>query len=171
MPKWPWIERTFSFDYPPDKLPDVLERLRGTPVRIEAQIAGLEPSLLTRHPDDGWSIQENIGHIINVEGLAFTRIDEILADEDVLTAADMTNRRTREADHNSQPIDDLLESLRSERTRLIDKFESLDPADWGEGAMHPRLQQPMRVVDIATFHAEHDDYHLARITELIRLLT
>jgi hypothetical protein len=34
--------------------------------------------------------------------------------------------------------------------------------------LHPRLNQPMRVVDLLFFVAEHDDYHLARISELIR---
>ena len=35
-------------------------------------------------------------------------------------------------------------------------------------ALHPRLNQPMRVVDMAFFTAEHDDHHLARMTELSR---
>jgi len=35
-------------------------------------------------------------------------------------------------------------------------------------ALHPRLQQPMRVLDMAFFTAEHDDHHLARMTELSR---
>jgi hypothetical protein len=34
--------------------------------------------------------------------------------------------------------------------------------------LHPRLQQPLRIVDIAYFDAEHDDYHLGRIGELLR---
>jgi hypothetical protein len=29
----------------------------------------------------------------------------------------------------------------------------------------------MRLIDIAFFTAEHDDHHLARITELLRLAT
>jgi hypothetical protein len=32
--------------------------------------------------------------------------------------------------------------------------------------LHPRLNQPMRVIDLILFIAEHDDHHLARITEL-----
>ena len=35
-------------------------------------------------------------------------------------------------------------------------------------ALHPRLGLPMRAVDHAFFVAEHDDHHLARITELLR---
>ena len=40
MPKWPWIERKFNFDYPAAKYPDVLKRLRGTPARIEERVEG-----------------------------------------------------------------------------------------------------------------------------------
>ena len=36
--------------------------------------------------------------------------------------------------------------------------------------MHPRLERPMRLIDMMFFHAEHDDYHLARISELRRRL-
>jgi hypothetical protein len=33
--------------------------------------------------------------------------------------------------------------------------------------MHPRLKQPMRLVDHLFFVAEHDDHHLALIRELL----
>lgn len=42
MTKWPWIQRTFSFDFPVTKFPDILERVRGTPARIEERVADLE---------------------------------------------------------------------------------------------------------------------------------
>ncbi len=47
-------------------------------------------------------------------------------------------------------------------------IEELDETDWDKSATHPRLGQPMRIVDIVYFFSEHDDYHLARIGELIR---
>jgi len=34
--------------------------------------------------------------------------------------------------------------------------------------VHPRLKQPMRLVDHLFFVAEHDDHHMARIWEMIR---
>ncbi|MFI5212137.1 MAG: hypothetical protein ACHQIH_04585 [Ignavibacteria bacterium] len=34
-------------------------------------------------------------------------------------------------------------------------------------AMHPRLKQPMRIIDIAFFTAEHDDQHLAIIRRIL----
>jgi hypothetical protein len=34
-------------------------------------------------------------------------------------------------------------------------------------AVHPRLGAPMRLIDHALFVADHDDHHLAAITELL----
>jgi len=171
MPRWPWIERHFTFDYPPTKWPDLLERLRGTPARIRHRLAGLSSDALTRSDAQGWTIQENIGHLLLVEGLAWQRLEQILAGESELVAADMSNRRTNETDFNAQPIETLLATFETERARLVARMEQLDEDDWGRAARHPRLKQPMRIVDIACFHSEHDDYHLARIGELVRKLS
>lgn len=169
MPKWLWIERKFNFDFPPEKWPDLLERLRGLPSRAEDRIRGLSPEILTRRPKvEGWSIQQNIGHLIDLEYLPMRRIDQILSGQRNLIAADMTNKKTHDAGHNERPIAELLRELRAERTALVDKFESLRDEDWAKSGLHPRLQTPMRIVDVAYFTAEHDDYHMGRIGELIR---
>src|SRR5438552_16460106 len=41
------------------------------------------------HDGTGWSIEENIGHLLDFEWLVLARIDEILAGASVLTPADM----------------------------------------------------------------------------------
>ena len=170
MPSWTWTERTFTFDFPPSKWPDLLERVRGTPARIEDRIKGLNPSILTKSDGKGWSIQQNIGHLIDLGYLPMRRIEQILAGEEVLIGADMSNKQTNEADHNRRDINELLAEFRKERATLVAKFESLDESDWARSALHPRIKQPMRIVDIAYFDSEHDDYHLGRIGELIRAL-
>jgi hypothetical protein len=43
-----------------------------------------------------------------------------------------------------------------------------EPHRLSASAVHPRLQQPMRLVDMLYFVAEHDDHHLARMTALAR---
>jgi len=40
-----------------------------------------------------------------------------------------------------------------------------------KSSLHPRLNMPMRTMDLFLFVAEHDDHHLARITELAKMLT
>lgn len=169
MTKWAWTERKFSFDYPSTKWPDLLERVRGTPARIEERVRGLSRDVLTRRRDGkGWSIQENIGHLFDLEDIHLRRIEEILQGKAGLMAADMSNRKTNEADHNAKDIRKLLAEFRADRAKLVARFEGLAEPDWAKSALHPRLQQPMRIVDIACFTAEHDDYHLGRIGELIR---
>lgn len=171
MARWPWIERTFNFDFPSTKFPDLLERLRGTPARLQELVTGLDVDVLTSRPDSGWTIQENVGHLLDESFLPLQRVEEILSGQSVLVAADMTNRKTHEANHNAKDIHSLLSAYRLERGRLVARLEALDESDWSKSALHPRLQTPMRIVDIAHFDSEHDDYHLARISELKRMLT
>jgi len=51
---------------------------------------------------------------------------------------------------------------------MVSQLEAADQADWVRSALHPRLKTPMRLLDLAFFVAEHDDHHLATISELIR---
>ncbi|HUU83586.1 MAG TPA: DinB family protein [Phycisphaerae bacterium] len=164
----PWIERTFDFGFPVQLHHEMLERLRGTPARIEERVRGLPPDVLTQRPASGpWSIQENVGHLLNVEALFLGRLDDYDAGVEVLRPADMSNRKTHEAKHNERPIESILTAFRQERGKLVGRLEQLDPDRFGQTIHHPRLDKPMRIVDMMYFLAEHDDYHLARVTELL----
>lgn len=163
-----WFDRAFRFDIPPGRMPDLLERLRGTPARIEEKVRGVAPEVLRRRVGRTWSVQENIGHLIDLEALHLARLEELAAGASVLRAADPTNQRTWEADHNTAPLGNLLRDFRDVRATLVGRLDAWDPARLETSAMHPRLKVPMRVVDLAYFTAEHDDYHLARMHALLR---
>ena len=165
-----WTDRRFTFDLPAELFPVVIERLRGTPARIEDKVRALSPQLLTRRNGDAWSIQEHIGHLLDLDELHAGRLDDFLAGAEVLRPADMANRKTWEAAHNERLIADLLRDFRHERERFVVRLDAWDPELVSLTALHPRLQQPMRVVDMAFFTAEHDDHHLTRMTELAKLL-
>lgn len=169
MPRWRWIERTFTFDFPVGKFPELLERWRGTPARLEERLRDVPEDRMTRS-DGGWTIKQNVGHLIDLGDLPVRRLDQILRGETMLVAADMANVRTAEANHNARPIGELLGAFRGHRAEAVRKFEAVSEADWGRSGIHPRLKQPMRIVDILYFDSEHDDYHLARIGELVRAL-
>jgi uncharacterized damage-inducible protein DinB len=165
----PWTKRSFNFDFPADLYPELLERLRGTPARAEEITRSLPADVLTRRDGDTWSIQENLGHLADVEALFTGRLDDYDAGVETLRPADMTNRATHGANHNARPFASVLSDVRAQRERLVARLEAMQPADFARQAFHPRLQKPMRVVDMLLFLAEHDDYHLARIRELTRL--
>jgi uncharacterized damage-inducible protein DinB len=165
-----WFDRNFQFDLPLDRFPDIVERLRGTPLRLAERTANLPPEILGRRDGSAWSIQEQVGHLLDLEPLWSTRIDELLAGARLLSAADLQNRKTHGANHNADTIDNLLKRFKAERDRIVARLEPLEESDVARSAMHPRLGQPMNVLDLAFFVAEHDDHHLARITSLIRYL-
>jgi uncharacterized damage-inducible protein DinB len=164
----PWFERHFDFNLPEELFPLVVERLRGTPARIEDKVRGLSPALLTRRDGESWSVQEHVGHLVDLDQLHDGRLDDFLAGAEVLRAADLANRRTHEAGHNERPLADLLQAFRRERERFVSRLDAWDAGLISLTALHPRLRQPMRVIDMALFTAEHDDHHLSRMTELIR---
>jgi hypothetical protein len=147
----------------------MLERVRGTPARVEDLVSAFSERILTRRDGDRWSIQENIGHLLDLEELFSGRVDDYDAGLHTLRAADMTNRKTHEARHNDEPIQTILSEFRAARIGLVERLETRDPGYFARTALHPRLNIPMRLVDMLYFQSEHDDYHLARISELIRL--
>ncbi len=161
-----WTERTFNFDLPVGLYREFMERLRGTPARVHELIRSVPADRLTARLAAGWSIQQNIGHLLDLEPLVMTRLDEYDASAEVLHAADMSNQKTNQAGHNDKSIESILTAFAEARGELIRRLESLAPARFGQTALHPRLNQPMRIVDMMYFQAEHDDYHLARISEL-----
>ncbi|MFN2492790.1 MAG: DinB family protein [Pyrinomonadaceae bacterium] len=164
-----WTDRTFQFTFPVEVYPEIIERMRGTPARLEDRVQSIAPQILTRRDGERWSIQENAGHLLDLESLVRLRVDEYLAGAKSLHAADMSNRKTHEADHNQASMLSILAEFRQQRTQLVTRLDNQSRQTFGLMAHHPRLNTQMRLVDMLFFQAEHDDYHLARISELIRL--
>jgi hypothetical protein len=167
MKRLPWFEREFPSGLPAHLMPVVVERLRGTPARVADRLAGVPPSVLVRRRGDSWSIQENVGHLLDLEPLWQQRAGDLALRRAELAAADLTNRRTHEADHNAARLERLLTEFRRTRGELVRQLEGFPEGGAAFMALHPRLKVPMNVVDLAFFVAEHDDYHLARISELL----
>lgn len=163
-----WVDRKFEFTLPVERFPVVVERLRGAPARLEEKLRGLPPEILTRRDGEKWSIQENAGHLIDLDELHTGRLDDLLKGEKVLRAWDVGNRKTFEANYNPRPAEAILRTFREERGKFVERLDRWKGEDFARTAIHPRLQQPMRVIDVAQFVAEHDDHHLAVMTELAR---
>ncbi len=162
-----WFERKFEFTFPAELHPNLCARLRGTPARLEEIVRGAAREVLIAKPQEKWSAQEQAGHLLDVESLWVARVDDYRTDGPELTAADLTNRKTYEANHNARTVDEILKEFREARSRLVKRVETMDAALFARAKLHPRLKQPMRLVDHLYFAAEHDDHHLACIWELL----
>lgn len=165
-----WFERRFDFTFRVEQLPNLIVRLQGTPARLEEMLRGVSRDVLLAKPEGKWSAQEHAGHLLDLESLWQARVDDFAANSQTLTVADLTNRKTNEARHNACPLAELLADFRAARRHLLDRIENLPPAVFSHSIQHPRLQQPMRLVDHLYFAAEHDDHHLATIRVMLTQL-
>ena len=166
MPREKWFERSFDFTLPTSRFPSLLERLSGTPARLDERTRSLPADVLTRPADGRWTVQENVGHMLDLEPLWLRRAEQFFAGESALVATDLANRRTHEANHNGRRLDDLLADFRAARSGFVLLLRTADDSILARTAIHPRLGTPMRLIDLALFVADHDDHHLAAITDL-----
>jgi uncharacterized damage-inducible protein DinB len=162
-----WFERKFEFSFPVDLLPNLCARLRGTSARLEDVLCGRSHRILIGKQRDKWSAQEHAGHLLDLEPLWLARVNDYVTGSDQLTVADLTNRKTHEANHNDRQLEEILTEFRKAREKLLKRLDELDASLFAFAIPHPRLQTLMRLVDHLYFVAEHDDHHLARIWKLI----
>lgn len=161
-----WFDRTFDLGLPASAFPPILDRLRSFPDRLERQVRSVPDGRRRRRHGGAWSVQENVGHLRDLEALWEQRLDDFDAGLTTLHPADLQNRKTHDADHNAREIEDLLREFRAARLRIVQRLERMSAEELSRVALHPRLQQPMSVVDLGFFVAEHDDHHLNTIVTL-----
>lgn len=163
MKPTPWFKRTFPIITDKGQLPALIERLAGTPIRLEEKVLSFTDEFLVACTDDDWSIQEHAGHLLNLEGLWLTRLSDLLSSSAELSEADLMNYATYEAKYNEQAIEAILETFAEVRLQLVTLLRSISTEDLSKKSLHPRLKTPMTILDLVFFIAEHDDHHLAMI--------
>lgn len=164
-----WFDRSFNFENNQNIFPSILERLSGTPIRLEEKVQGVSENILTFSLDNTWTIKENIGHLIDLEPLWQGRLDDIINGQSEFRTTDLQNSKTHLANHNTTWLQELLSEFRKIRQQTITALQSINEETVFKSALHPRLKTPMRTMDLFVFVAEHDDHHLARITELLKV--
>jgi uncharacterized damage-inducible protein DinB len=164
----PWFDRTFHFDFPLSDFPVIFSRLEGTIFRLQMILASADDES-SSYSNEGWTVKENLGHLWDLENLWWSRLQDFLDGKEMLTIADLNNTKTKEAGHNEKSLEYLLQAFVRERQRMLESVYVFDRRTLGLTSVHPRLQQPMRMIDSLYFVAEHDDHHLAKISGLLRI--
>src|ERR1700730_1063548 len=113
-----WFERKFEFSFPVELHPNLCARLRGTPARLEEILRGRSYKILIGKPQQKWSAQEHAGHLLDLEPLWLSRVNDYVKGSDQLSEADLTNRKTHEANHNERGLEQILSDFRKAREKL-----------------------------------------------------
>ena len=163
-----WFERKFPPIEDNGLFPSIIERLAGTPARLEEIVSNIYSEMLQLKRENKWSIKEEVGHLGDLEPVWLARLDDLMNNVAELTKADLSNQKTHNANHNSSDIGVLTTHFRHQRKDFVDKLRKLTNEQLLNTALHPRLKTPMRIIDLAYFVAEHDDHHIAAIQEILR---
>lgn len=164
-----WFDRKFEFSATDNIMPAIIERLIGTPARIRDKVRDIELQRLVFQPEGKWSVLEQIGHLADLEPLWQGRLQDILSGAKELRLADLTNQKTTQAGHNRKTTAELVTEFEQLRKKTIDQLTMLSDDDVFKSSLHPRLKTPMRIQDLFVFVADHDDHHLAKMTENLML--
>ena len=163
----PWFERSFAFDFPVSNFPVIFSRLEGALFRLQCILANADDEACS-NSKNGWSVKEELGHLTDLEELWWNRLQDFLDRKELMTVADLTNTKTHEAGHNEKSLEQLMQLFVRLRQRTLEAIYDFDRGTLGLTSIHPRLQQPMRLIDFLYFVAEHDDHHIAKISGLLR---
>jgi uncharacterized damage-inducible protein DinB len=166
-PQTPWFERSFHFDFPVTNFPVIFSRLEGSIFRLQCILANADDEACS-YSKEGWSVKEHLGHLFDLEELWWKRLQDFLNGKEMLSPADLNNTKTKEARHNEKSLEQLMQQFIGERQRILETAYGFNRSLLGLTSVHPRLQQPMRLIDFLYFVAEHDDHHIAKISGLLR---
>jgi uncharacterized damage-inducible protein DinB len=163
----PWVDRSFDFNFPVGLFPVIFSRLEGTLFRLAHLLSAAEDEFCSVQKN-GWSVKEHVGHLFDLEELWWQRLDDFQNGKEILTAADMSNSKSYTAMHNEKSLEQLMNQFIHERQKLLQTIYYFDEPTLLVSSFHPRLKMNIRLVDSLYFVAEHDDHHLAVISELLR---
>lgn len=161
-----WFERKFTFDLGNEKFPELLERLESGVLKFRTITQNISNKQINYKPFGKWSIKEHLGHLWILEFLWQKRFIEIKENKTEMSPADLNNTATNKALFNQYNIDKLLDDLEQERQITIQLLRGFKGNDFEYSLFHPRLNQPMRVIDLMFFVVEHDAHHCHAILNL-----
>ena len=163
----PWFQRSFNFDFPLGIFPVIFSRLEGSLFHLNALLQNADEDRCS-HNQGGWSVEEHLGHLADLEDLWWKRLNDFGEHKKLLTTADLNNTKTKEAGHNEKTLDQLMQQFVVERQKILETIYVFGEEMLARTSIHPRLNQPMRLIDSLFFVAEHDDHHIASISSLLR---
>ncbi len=163
----PWFQRSFNFDFPIGLFPVIFSRLEGSIFRLSSILANADEERCS-YSGNSWSVKEHLGHLYDLEELWWKRLQDFAENLPMLATADLNNTKTKEAGHNEKKLEGLMLSFTIERQKILETVYGFDQEMLSRTSVHPRLNQPMRLIDSLFFVAEHDDNHIAAISNLLR---
>lgn len=119
-----------------------------------------------RDGDDGWTIQEVVGHLRDYEEIFVERAQLTLSQDMPHLHLPNADALAKEREYNSDTLEDALQSWVTHRTTLIELLRGVDDeAQWERAANHPTRGR-FTLHDQLFLTAWHDMNHFAQIARI-----
>ncbi|MFM9986816.1 MAG: DinB family protein [Flavobacteriales bacterium] len=151
-----------NFYYPsiPESFGAIVEHLKETPSRLHELVSNLPAEVLVHKPNDKWSIQEHIGHLLCIESLWIARLDDLVLGHESVRPWNGTNADTDAARFNEQNIISILRDFRNIREMHTTMLSEMEEKAEILVANHPGNNKKLRLVDHVWMMLNHDQHHL-----------
>lgn len=145
----------------------LLERLRSTPDRLRAIVAGTsDPDLTRAGAGGGWGPVEVFCHLRDIDDLFIERITRMLNEDDPFLQVVDETLWPIERDYASQDPRAALEEFAANRDELVGILAALTPREWERRGYHEESgEQTVRWY--AAHAAEHDAMHEQQLCQLL----
>ena len=70
-----WFERKFDFSCLDGTMGSIIERLEDTPLRLRNKLSRIPEQARTRKHGESWSIQEHVGHLLDLAEYGLLRME------------------------------------------------------------------------------------------------
>lgn len=154
-------------EWNPGDVPRWRTDLAELPRRLRAAVAGLSDTQLdTPYRDGGWTVRQTVHHVADSHLNAYCRFRLALTEEAPTIKPYLEARWAELPDARTLPIAPSLGILDGIHTRLIALIDTMTPAQWQRGFVHPEHGRTITLWQTAATYSWHSRHHVAHITNL-----
>lgn len=144
----------------------LIREIAEAPRALRAAITGLDQAQLeTPYRDGGWTVRQVAHHVPDSHMNAYIRFKLALTEDGPTIKPYDESAWAKVADTARTPIEVSLDLLDALHRRWIVLLESLQPADFARGLVHPD-HGPITLDWMLQLYAWHGRHHVAHVTEL-----
>jgi hypothetical protein len=140
-----------------------LKRLERTADELAAAVRGQGAAALARRPDaKNWSPTEVVCHLRDIEEAFMLRFELILATDQPRLFGVNPDRWAEERQYARNDVGDAVAAFRKRREETLAFLRGLAPGQFERAGVHA-TRGPMKIDDLLTLLAWHDDNHLDQL--------
>lgn len=143
-----------------------LNIMAAFPHLLQQQIQPLDDATLHYKPENEWSAIENVGHLIDVEGLWMARFRQMLAAETPKLPAIDVDETVRQRDYQHKNLANLLRTFAEQRAETVAFLRGLKPVHFERTGIHP-VRGEITLVQAVSILTNHDRLHSEQIAKTV----